>query len=343
LLLAGVVLVAVHVTVVGMVVMVVIVVGMIVDMGVLDAVRVRVHVQMRWIGCGLVLGHGNLDTAGPGAIDQLSSRPKNGSFGGPDGSEASIDWNRSVRAELRYRSVVISEACPRVSRIVARRADERRAMGTAQHPRSRREGGTRPCLLPDSNIDRRHASRLRRCEQRLRNRAAAHRAETRDRFGHAPSRDRADPRPLQRGRELWRGGPFRHTAGDILLTGKTACMKIAGVSLLLLLAACLEVAGDAIVRVGLKSHTGLTQLALVVLGGVVLLAYGIFVNVAPADFGRLLGVYVVLFFPRCSGRQSPRLQNASVPPNPSRRRFHHHRRARDNPLENVATSVVPKP
>jgi drug/metabolite transporter superfamily protein YnfA len=73
-------------------------------------------------------------------------------------------------------------------------------------------------------------------------------------------------------------------------------MKIAGVSLLLLLAACLEVAGDAIVRVGLKSHTGLTQLALVVLGGVVLLAYGIFVNVAPADFGRLLGVYVVLFF-----------------------------------------------
>ncbi len=27
-----------------------------------------------------------------------------------------------------------------------------------------------------------------------------------------------------------------------------------------------------------------------------LFAYGVFVNSAPADFGRLLGVYVVLFF-----------------------------------------------
>lgn len=27
-----------------------------------------------------------------------------------------------------------------------------------------------------------------------------------------------------------------------------------------------------------------------------LFAYGLFVNTAPADFGRLLGIYVVLFF-----------------------------------------------
>jgi drug/metabolite transporter superfamily protein YnfA len=66
--------------------------------------------------------------------------------------------------------------------------------------------------------------------------------------------------------------------------------------LLLLAAACLEVGGDAIVRIGLKSYAGLAQTAIILLGGIVLLAYGIFVNFAPADFGRLLGVYVVLFF-----------------------------------------------
>ena len=73
-------------------------------------------------------------------------------------------------------------------------------------------------------------------------------------------------------------------------------MKIAVVPLLLLLAAGLEVGGDAIVRVGLKNHAGVGQVALIALGGAVLLAYGIFVNIAPADFGRLLGIYVVLFY-----------------------------------------------
>jgi small multidrug resistance family-3 protein len=66
--------------------------------------------------------------------------------------------------------------------------------------------------------------------------------------------------------------------------------------LLLLFAACLEVGGDAIVRLGLKSHAGASQLFTIALGGVVLLAYGIFVNLGPLDFGRLLGGYVVIFF-----------------------------------------------
>src|SRR5450631_373968 len=91
----------------------------------------------------------------------------------------------------------------------------------------------------------------------------------------------------------------RHVAGE--RTGVVRCaMKLSGMnamtSLLLLVAACLEVGGDAIVRMGLKNHTGVARLGLVALGGAVLLGYGIFVNVAPADFGRLLGVYVVLFF-----------------------------------------------
>jgi drug/metabolite transporter superfamily protein YnfA len=73
-------------------------------------------------------------------------------------------------------------------------------------------------------------------------------------------------------------------------------MKPATSALALLLAACLEVGGDAIVRVGLKNQAGAVRIATIALGGIVLLAYGIFVNVAPADFGRLLGVYVVVFF-----------------------------------------------
>jgi small multidrug resistance family-3 protein len=79
-------------------------------------------------------------------------------------------------------------------------------------------------------------------------------------------------------------------------TVKEGRMNAAITLLLLLVAACLEVGGDAIVRVGRKSYTGLSQLALLAVGGGVLLGYGVFVNTAPADFGRLLGVYVVLFF-----------------------------------------------
>lgn len=71
--------------------------------------------------------------------------------------------------------------------------------------------------------------------------------------------------------------------------------QLAWMALLLLAAACLEVGGDAIVRAGLRSD-GIARGVLFVAGAVVLFAYGVFVNTAPADFGRLLGIYVVLFF-----------------------------------------------
>jgi len=64
----------------------------------------------------------------------------------------------------------------------------------------------------------------------------------------------------------------------------------------LLLAALLEAGGDALVRAGLQGAAMPTRLGLMGLGGVVLFAYGLTVNLPPWDFGRLLGVYVVLFF-----------------------------------------------
>jgi hypothetical protein len=69
------------------------------------------------------------------------------------------------------------------------------------------------------------------------------------------------------------------------------------VSLLLLsLAAVLEAGGDAIVRTGLHATAMPARIGLLVVGAGVLFAYGVTVNLPPWDFGRLLGVYVTLFF-----------------------------------------------
>ena len=66
--------------------------------------------------------------------------------------------------------------------------------------------------------------------------------------------------------------------------------------LILLGAAALEASGDAIVRRGLHVETLVWRLGLILAGGVVLMAYGVAVNLPAWDFGRLLGVYVTLFF-----------------------------------------------
>jgi small multidrug resistance family-3 protein len=65
---------------------------------------------------------------------------------------------------------------------------------------------------------------------------------------------------------------------------------------LLALAACLEAGGDALVRLGLHDHRGAARLALFGAAAGVLFLYGVTVNAPPWDFGRLLGVYVTLFF-----------------------------------------------
>jgi len=66
--------------------------------------------------------------------------------------------------------------------------------------------------------------------------------------------------------------------------------------LVLMLAAVLEAGGDAIVRTGLHAASMPARVGLLVVGGAVLFSYGVTVNLPPWDFGRLLGVYVTLFF-----------------------------------------------
>lgn len=69
-----------------------------------------------------------------------------------------------------------------------------------------------------------------------------------------------------------------------------------GAYLVLSLAAFLEVSGDACFQSGLYQSTGIGRGLWFLGGAAVLASYGFFVNLPQWDFGKLLGVYVVLFF-----------------------------------------------
>jgi hypothetical protein len=60
----------------------------------------------------------------------------------------------------------------------------------------------------------------------------------------------------------------------------------------LIIAALLEVGGDALVRWGLKGG----RILGFILGAVALFTYAVFVNTPKWDFGRLLGIYIAIFF-----------------------------------------------
>ena len=68
------------------------------------------------------------------------------------------------------------------------------------------------------------------------------------------------------------------------------------IPLLLLLATTLEVSGDAVVRLGLYNSLGVTRLALLGAGALLLLGYGSFLNTAPVEFGRVVGLYIATLF-----------------------------------------------
>lgn len=62
--------------------------------------------------------------------------------------------------------------------------------------------------------------------------------------------------------------------------------------ILLILAAILEVGGDALIRNGIKGG----GIGLMLSGVIVLAVYGFMVNLTKLDFGHLMGLYIVLFF-----------------------------------------------
>jgi drug/metabolite transporter superfamily protein YnfA len=73
-------------------------------------------------------------------------------------------------------------------------------------------------------------------------------------------------------------------------------MKYAIIFALLLAATTLEASGDAIVRIGLNAATSPTRILSMLAGGAILFGYGLTLNLAPLDFGRLIGAYVATFF-----------------------------------------------
>ena len=64
----------------------------------------------------------------------------------------------------------------------------------------------------------------------------------------------------------------------------------------LLIATTLEVTGDAIVRKGLFNHVGWARAALFLAGAALLFGYGSTLNLAPLEFGQVVGLYIAMLF-----------------------------------------------
>jgi small multidrug resistance family-3 protein len=73
-------------------------------------------------------------------------------------------------------------------------------------------------------------------------------------------------------------------------------MNNLAILVLLTIAAGLEAGGDALARSGMHAASPAMKLVFLLLAAGVLFAYGVTVNLPPWDFGKLLGVYVALFF-----------------------------------------------
>ena len=65
---------------------------------------------------------------------------------------------------------------------------------------------------------------------------------------------------------------------------------------LLLAATMLEVSGDAVVRTAIYNHGGLARLGLFLAGAALLFGYGTLLNLAPLEFGQVVGLYLATLF-----------------------------------------------
>ena len=64
----------------------------------------------------------------------------------------------------------------------------------------------------------------------------------------------------------------------------------------LIVATALEVAGDAIIRKSLFEHAGPARVLLFLLGAVLVTGYATFLNLAPLEFGQVVGLYIATLF-----------------------------------------------
>jgi drug/metabolite transporter superfamily protein YnfA len=87
-----------------------------------------------------------------------------------------------------------------------------------------------------------------------------------------------------------------------------------GALVILMLAALLEAGGDSYFQSGLYRTAGAARVLSFGGGAAMLVLYGLFVNLPRWDFGRLLGIYVVLFFLTAQVLAKVRFQQSPTPP-----------------------------
>jgi small multidrug resistance family-3 protein len=76
----------------------------------------------------------------------------------------------------------------------------------------------------------------------------------------------------------------------------TEALRALNPIVLLLIATILEVSGDAIVRIALQHAAGPARVLLFAGGAALLFGYGTFLNLAPLEFGRVVGLYIATLF-----------------------------------------------
>ena len=64
----------------------------------------------------------------------------------------------------------------------------------------------------------------------------------------------------------------------------------------LLVATTLEVSGEALVRIALYGQTGAMRFTLMLAGALLLFGYGCGLNLAPVEFGQVVGLYIATLF-----------------------------------------------
>ena len=64
----------------------------------------------------------------------------------------------------------------------------------------------------------------------------------------------------------------------------------------LIVATTLEACGDAVVRIAIYDNVGVYRFGLFFAGALLLLGYGSFVNLAPLEFGQVVGLYIATLF-----------------------------------------------
>jgi len=75
-------------------------------------------------------------------------------------------------------------------------------------------------------------------------------------------------------------------------------VEIGKAVLVLVVATTLEVSGDAIVRIALHNHAGITaaRIGLFALGAAFVFGYATFLNLAPLEFREVVGLYIATLF-----------------------------------------------